>query len=171
MEHYRSIFTTAAVMVFGLVATSPLIREQNSGPSRTQSAAVDTMPSGSGDGWTDPPRQKVVLAAVTDAAKSRRDDLEGIPVPKPASFTLLSSETAALLAADDFAKSESAQRVQAMRRHRAAKVATRTRPAPVAESPATDTPAPEAAATQPQKAARIDPIGDILRGLGIGRDS
>jgi hypothetical protein len=59
-----------------------------------------------------------------------------------------------------------------VRRHRAAKVAARPRPAGV-EPLATDTPppAPEAAATPPQKAARIDPIGDILRGLGIGRDS
>ncbi|BAU91519.1 hypothetical protein MPPM_2914 [Methylorubrum populi] len=96
-----------------------------------------------------------------------------MPAPRLASFTLLAPETAALLASDDFARMDAGQRVQAVRRHRAAKVAARTRPTAHVEQSATATPAPapEDTATAPQRAARIDPIGDILRGLGIGRDS
>jgi hypothetical protein len=176
MEHYRSVLATTAVMVFGLVASSPLIREQNSAAPPLQRGAVEASSSGGSEGWTDPPRQKVGLSIVTEAASSRGHTGDR-PAPRPASFTLLPPDTAALLASDDFArgefaKGEAGQRVQAVRRHRAAKVAARPRPAGV-EPLATDTPppAPEAAATPPQKAARIDPIGDILRGLGIGRDS
>ncbi len=171
MEHYRSVFATAAVMVIGLVATSPLIAEQDSGPSRPLRAAVDAVP-GSSDGWTDPPRHRLSLAAATDASAESRSEAGIMPPPRPASFTLLSAETAALLAAGDFVKAEAAQRVQAVRRHRAAKVVGRTRPAAAGETTAeTSAPAQPTTATQPQKAARIDPIGDILRGLGIGQDS
>ncbi|QIJ77699.1 hypothetical protein GU700_11895 [Methylobacterium sp. NI91] len=171
MEHYRSVFATAAVMVIGLVATSPLIAEQNSGPSRAPRVAVDVV-SESGDGWTDPPRHRTSLAAVTDVAVESRSEAGVMPSPRPASFTLLSAETAAFLTVGDFVKVDAAQRVQAVRRHRAAKVASRARPATAVETAAeTSAPAQATTATQPQKAARIDPIGDILRGLGIGQDS
>ncbi len=170
MEHYRSVFATAAVMVIGLVATSPLIAEQNSGASRAPRVAVDVV-SESDDGWTDPPRHRTSLAAVTDVAVESRSEADVMPSPRPASFTLLSAETAALLAVGDFVKVDAAQRVQAVRRHRAAKVANRARPATAVETAAETSAPAQATTTQPQKAARIDPIGDILRGLGIGQDS
>lgn len=172
MEHYRSVFATAAIMVFGLVAASPLVREQHSGSPKAHRVATDTVSSG-GDAWIDPPRQKMVSVPATAAAMSSHDGVGVAPVARPASFTLLPSETAALLAAGDFAKTDAVQRVQAVRRHRAAKVAARTRLATVVASPAAGTPAPvqETSEAKPQKAAGIDPIGDILRGLGIGRDS
>lgn len=112
------------------------------------------------------------MAAVSDAGAGSRNEAAVIPSPRPASFTLLSAETAALLAAGDFVKADAAQRVQAVRRHRAAKVASRARPATAVETAAAETnaPAQSMTATQTQKAARIDPIGDILRGLGIGRE-
>ena len=174
MEHYRSVLATTAVMVFGLVATSPLVREQNSASPRMQRVAADTHSGNGSDGWIDPPRQRVGLPAVTDAAAPSSQGRAGeLPAPRLASFTLLAPETAALLASDDFARMDAGQRVQAVRRHRAAKVAARTRPTAHVEQSATATPAPapEDTATAPQRAARIDPIGDILRGLGIGRDS
>jgi hypothetical protein len=143
MEHYRSVFVTTAVMVFGLLATSPLVRTQNSAltSSRAESLIVSSAEAAEGSTWADPPRYSA-----------------GVKV--------------ALLAADDLAGADTTQRVQAVRRHRAAKVATRVRPAPAAET-STALPASGTAttATQPQQAARIDPIGDLLRGLGIGRDS
>ena len=134
MEHYRSVLATTAVMVFGLVASSPLIREQNSAAPPLQRGAVEASSSGGSEGWTDPPRQKVGLSIVTEAAASSRGHTGDRPAPRPASFTLLPPETAALLASDDFArgefaKGEAGQRVQAVRRHRAAKVAARPRPA------------------------------------------
>ncbi|MCP1537035.1 hypothetical protein [Methylorubrum extorquens] len=157
MEHYRAVFAITAVMVFGLLATSPLVRTQNSAPtsSRAENMIVSSAEAAEGSTWTDPPRYTV-----------------GVPAPKPATFTLLSPEMVALLAADDLDGADTNQRVQAVRRHRAAKVATRVRPAPAAEA-STALPASGASttATQPQQAARIDPIGDLLRGLGIGRDS
>ena len=157
MEHYRSVFVTTAVMVFGLLATSPLVRTQNSAltSSRAESLIVSSAEAAEGSTWADPPRYSA-----------------GVPAPQPATVTLLSPEMVALLAADDLAGADTTQRVQAVRRHRAAKVATRVRPAPAAET-STALPASGTAttATQPQQAARIDPIGDLLRGLGIGRDS
>ncbi|KQQ31490.1 hypothetical protein ASF53_01965 [Methylobacterium sp. Leaf123] len=169
MEHYRSVFATTAVMVFGLLATSPLVRTQNSAPTptRAQSVIVSSAEAAEGSTWADPPRYSAVMAA-----KPSIDDRSSMLAPKPATFTLLPPETVALLAADDLARADTAQRVQAVRRHRAAKVATRTRPAPVVETSTTGPASSgEATASQPQKAARIDPIGDLLRGLGIGRDS
>lgn len=101
------------------------------------------------------------------------DASAGSLVVKPASFTLLPPETVALLSADDFGRTEAGQKAQAVRRHRAAKVATRMRPSPAVEAPAAELPvsAGQPTSPQPQKDARIDPIGDLLRGLGIGRDS
>ncbi|WP_286161736.1 hypothetical protein [Methylobacterium sp. AMS5] len=172
MEHYRSVFATTAVMVFGLLATSPLVRTQNSAPSRAASVVVSSAEAADGSTWADPPRYSAGMDAVPGAAKPSMDESGGVPAPKPASFTLLSPETVALLAADDLAGADTTQRVQAVRRHRAAKIATRVRPAPISEnSAALPASIAETDATQPQQAARIDPIGDLLRGLGIGRDS
>ena len=174
MEHYRSVFATTAVMVFGLLATSPLMKTQNSAPSpsRAESLIISGAEAADGSTWADPPRYAVRMAAEPGAANPSTDDRGGVPAPKPATFTLLSPETVALLAADDLVGVDTTQRVQAVRRHRAAKVATRVRPAPATQnSNALPASSAETAATQPQQAARIDPIGDLLRGLGIGRDS
>ncbi|CAO4178877.1 hypothetical protein [Methylorubrum aminovorans] len=112
------------------------------------------------------------MAALTDVGVESRSEAGVMPSPRPASFTLLSAETAALLAVGDFVNVDAAQRVQAVRRHRAAKVASQARTATAFETAAeTSAPAQATTATQSQKAAWIDPIGDILRGLGIGQDS
>lgn len=161
-------------MVFGLLATSPLVRTQNSAPTplRAESMIVSSAEAADGSIWADPPRYSAGAAAVPGAATPGIGRLGGVPTPKPATFTLLPPETVALLAADDLAGSDTIQRVQAVRRHRAAKVATRARPvAAAANSTTVPASGAETTATQPQKAARIDPIGDLLRGLGIGRDS
>lgn len=169
MEHYRSVFATTAVMVFGLVAASPLLKAQDTARPQPRAilAAASTAESSREEVWIDPPRSLVKMAAV-------RDEGDGAPLPKPASFTLLPPETVALLAAGEMgAKADAAPRAQAVRRHRATRVAHRSNPPATTEAPSTEAPASvqEAAAVEPQKAARIDPIGDILRGLGIGRDS
>jgi hypothetical protein len=173
MEHYRSVFATAAIMVVGLVAASPILRAENSAPATKVSGALSSAAvSDSDQTWADPPRYTARPASIS-AAQASPAGPDVATIPRPASFTLLPQETTALLAAADFGKPEAAQRVQAVRRHRAAKVATRARSAPTAETPASEAPASagQATATPPQKDARIDPIGDLLRGLGIGRDS
>ncbi|MEH3119326.1 MAG: hypothetical protein PGN25_17470 [Methylorubrum populi] len=160
-------------MVIGLVASSPLVREQHSAQVRLQPNLAASRQV-EGDAWIDPPRAKVRIAS-TDAARNAGEGKDSsLQGPKPASFTLLSPETVALLAAGDTKPTiDRPERAQAPRRHRTAKVASRTRPPAAADVPAVTAPAagPEAVAPQPQKAARIDPIGDLLRGLGIGRDS
>ena len=160
-------------MVFGLVAVSPILRAENSAPATTVSGALaDTAVSGTDKAWADPPRYSAGTATAP-VAQGIAAGPDGATIPRPASFTLLPQETRALLAGADLGKPEAAQRAQAVRRHRAAKVVTRARPAPTAEPPANEAPASagQASATLPQKDARIDPIGDLLRGLGIGRDS
>ncbi len=173
MEHYRSVFATTAVMVLGLVATSPLLQRQDSAGSqpKTNLVIASGVEGTDSKGWSDPPR-RVDPAVIATAASPEGED-DGLGSPRPASFTLLPPETAALLTASSaFASSEPAQRVQAVRRHRAAKVASRSRPDVTARAPTAEvSPQNQPAAPQPQRAAGIDPIGDLLRGLGIGRDS
>ncbi|WP_246695950.1 hypothetical protein [Methylorubrum populi] len=157
-------------MVVGLVAASPILRAENSVPATKVSGAFSSAAvSDSDQTWADPPRYGANTASIS-AAQASPAGPDVATIPRPASFTLLSQETTALLASADFGKPEA---VQAVRRHRAAKVATRARSAPSAETPASESPASagQATATPPQKDARIDPIGDLLRGLGIGRDS
>lgn len=173
MEHYRSVFATTAVMVFGLVATSPLLQRQDSAGSqpKTNLIMASGVENADSKGWSDPPRRVDPAATATAVSLEGQDD--GLGSPRPASFTLLPPETAALLTASSaFASSEPAQRVQAVRRNRAAKVASRNRPDVTARVPTAEVPAQnQPSAPQPQRAAGIDPIGDLLRGLGIGRDS
>lgn len=173
MEHYRSVFATTALMVVGLLAASPLLRAQDVPPLRPQATLATT--SAEADTWSDPPKDKVRAASSQGAGAAGEADhnrpSEG--APKPASFTLLPPETVALFAASDVVqKGDAHQRLQAVRRHRAAKVASRSRTFNPAEAPAATPSAPvqEIPAVPQQKDARIDPIGDLLRGLGIGRN-
>ncbi|MFF8798408.1 hypothetical protein ACIQ2M_00470 [Methylobacterium sp. NPDC097299] len=175
MEHYRSVFATTAVIVLGLVATSPLLQRQDSAGSqpKTNLIMASGVENADSKGWSDPPRRVDPAATATATATSLEGQDDGLGSPRPASFTLLPPETAALLTASSaFASSEPAQRVQAVRRHRAAKVASRNRLDVTARVPTAEVPAQnQPSAPQPQRAAGIDPIGDLLRGLGIGRDS
>lgn len=174
MEHYRSVFATTAVMVLGLVATSPLLQRQDSDVSQPRANLMmssNMQDSGGGD-WSDPPRRVDPVAKT--GAEGRRE--EGEASPRPASFTLLPPETVTLLAASGtLASSEPSRQGQSLRRHRATKVASRVRP-DVTPRPATpevtrqDSAQPDAP-PQPRRADGVDPIGDILRGLGIGKDS
>ena len=173
MEHYRSVFATTAIMIFGLVAVSPLLRAQDEPRVRPQTNVV--MGGAETDIWSDPPQRRVRATSMARDGADRKADLGegGDAVPRPATFTLLAPETAALFAANDLMpKGDHPRTLQVVRRHRAAKVASRMRPSVAAEAPAPTGAAPvqEMPATPPQKDARIDPIGDLLRGLGIGRN-
>lgn len=150
MEHYRSVFATTAVMVIGLLASSPLIRAQNAPAAQARAHAIEVDRAGDG-AWTDPPRAGLQMASPVG--------IDASPLPKPASFTLLSPTMAGLLMAGAMhPRTDRAENAQAPRRHRALKVARRERQPALA-----DVTRQEMGASRPRQAAQIDSIGDLVR--------
>lgn len=176
MEHYRSVFATSAAIVFGLVAASHIAYPRGPEEERVRagvSAPAQTHEAGT-SAWSDPPSAMLGVAALEaplDAASSAAGS-----VAKPASFTRLESETAALFTAVPLAE------VPMATGRPAASVPTKHRrtvrhAGPVRTAAATS--APQAAPASPAQGTgqtaepsekRVDLIGSLLKGLGIGRE-
>ncbi|MGU3465084.1 hypothetical protein ACLBXO_09520 [Methylobacterium sp. C33D] len=181
MEHYRSTLGTAAVAVFGLVAAAHILHPGNyevqtrpARPAVTDAApvakpvAAPRMPSA----WVDPPAKP--------AAPETTGALAAVPAPRVAAAVPAAAMPAAALPAEMARPAEPPRRIAAHRAkgtergvHRAARLrhaavvrtAESDRPTTATATAAAPQPAPAAAPSQ-----KIDPIGDIIRGLGFGRD-
>jgi len=150
MEHYRSVYATAALLIFGLGTASHIAYPREPAEDRPRVKATRSIESA----WIDPPQLRVAT-------------LDAVAPARPAMFTLLAPETVALFSVASEAKPA---RVAAVRRQRVARLPTR--------APATAGPGSPAAigvdpseSTPPEKAAQIDLIGDLIHNLGLGRDS
>jgi hypothetical protein len=179
MEHFRSTLATTAIAVFGLAMAAHSLHPGNDAvqthPARPVAAAVEPA------AWTDPPAH---LSAPETTGAIRTDLRSTAPagalpsaVPAPQQAAVM-PPVASPLPGEMAGPSEPLRKTVAARRtranERAAHRSARLRHAALARTAAVERTAPPAAQSvqaAPAASSRIDPIGDILRGLGFGRDS
>ncbi|MEL6061778.1 MULTISPECIES: hypothetical protein [unclassified Methylobacterium] len=157
MKYARSALATTVLAVFGLgVAVQNLHSHDRDGQVRSAAAAASLVTPVA---WTDPPARRTTETTGTLASPSPVLLPTATP-PAPASAT---AELPRRSTALHRGKGAERNRSRVARLHRSAR----------AHTAAVDPAAMPQAAPQPASEAsrRIDPIGDILRGLGFGRDS
>lgn len=161
MEHFKSTIATTAIAAFGLVAAAHILHpgnyERTTYPSRPV-ATVAAQPAP--QAWVNPPASPVVsVAAPVIQAEAPQ------PVPAPVAWTSARVEAPAPV--------RTAEAVpEAHRKRGAHRRKLSQHPAPVRQAALAQPaqPVADAPARKPE-ANRIDPIGDIIRGLGLGSDS
>ncbi len=162
MEHYKSTLATAAIAAFGLVAAAHVLHPGNYERTTYPSRPVATVAL-QDSSWVNPPSAPPV-AGVASVAADRIATAKAEPVP-----VAWTSATAPLRTAEASPAPEPRRKVAHTRRHKVAQ-----RPARLAQAdlsrPASP-PVEAAPATQKAQPSRIDPIGDLIRGLGLGSDS
>lgn len=169
MAHYRSTLATTAVAVAGLVAAAHILHPGNY-ETRTRAVRPDVasaLAPGGAMGWADPPaRPRVEPAAVAQV-----QDVAALPAPR--TMTALTSDDAVEQPprATVASRSGRSRKAGTADRRKFAQRAVRGRQASLGggtpiEPPAMARPAPREMRTSD----RIDPIGDLIRGLGLGRE-
>ena len=157
MEHFKSTIATTAIAAFGLVAAAHILHPGNFERTAYPSRPVATVAA---QAWVTPP----AAPAVTVPAPVVQAEAPP-PVPAPVAWTSAHAETPAPVrtaeAAPEHRRKAGAPRRKLSQRPAAVRQAALGQPA----QPAAVAPAPK------PEANRIDPIGDIIRGLGLGSDS
>lgn len=186
MEHYRSTLATTAIAVFGLVVAAHTLHPGNyevqTRPARTVEAPV-AVPVAASAAWTDPPARIAgpeTTGAIQRAAEATRTLPSAVPAPQLAAMIPPAATPALPLPREMADSAEPLRKAAAVHRlrgpERAARRFARLRHPPLARTAQADRASVAPAAARPaqaapETAARIDPIGDIIRGLGFGRDS
>ncbi|MDQ0440888.1 hypothetical protein [Methylobacterium persicinum] len=158
MEHFKSTIATAAIAAFGLLAAAHILHpgnyERTTYPSRPVATVAPKAVS-----WVNPPATLAVAPEVREAAAAKAE-------PVPVAWTSAQAESPAPVRTAEVVP-EHHRKASAHRRKLS------QHPAPVRQAAldhAAQPAAVPAPAAKPQ-ANKIDPIGDIIRGLGLGSDS
>jgi hypothetical protein len=186
MEHYRSTLATSAFAVFGLVAAAHMLHPgnyemQTRSPRPAAAAAIQVAPVT----WTDPPARsgapETTGAIQTGARTSGLGNAVPSAIPAPRQAAVVPpGATPALRLPDEMAgPTETPRKAVAAHRPRGSgrslRRIARLRHAPLARTAQADrtvvsASVPQPAPARPEASSKIDPIGDIIRGLGFGRD-
>jgi len=158
MKYARSILVTTVLAVFGLgAATQNLHSRDRNAQARPAAVAASIKPVA----WIDPPARGTPEITAAPASVS------------PAALAAAATPPATIALPVEPPRSSSANhRAKAAERKSRSRVAHLHRPIR-ARTAAVDPAAMPQPAPRPalDASGRIDPIGDILRGLGFGRDS
>jgi hypothetical protein len=180
MEHYRSTLATTAIAVFGLVVAAHSLHPGNyevqTRPARPAVAVATPV------AWTDPPARIAApeTTGTLRAAETAPALPSAVPAPQLAAVVPPVATPAPPLPREMTSAAEPARRAAVAYRSRrfehAPRRIARLRHATLARTAQADraSVAPQVARpaqAAPASASRIDPIGDIIRGLGFGRDS
>ncbi|MCJ2125324.1 hypothetical protein [Methylobacterium sp. J-077] len=174
MEHYKSTLATTAIAVFGLVVAAHTLHPGNY-EVQPRVARIAVAPAGSST-WMDPPARMAGVskpeARMSEIARATSSDLLA---PQMTALPA-GAVTAAALPSEMIAPAEKSRTAltahrpkladrspRRMARLRHAALARTAAAEPAVAAPSTPAPAPT-----PKK---IDPIGDLIRGLGLGHDS
>ncbi|MFC6789803.1 hypothetical protein ACFQE0_09360 [Methylobacterium komagatae] len=160
MEHFKSTIATTAIAAFGLVAAAHILHPGNFERTTYPSRPVATVAS-QATSWTNPPALQPVAKQAELPAPVK------VEAPAPVAWTSAKADASSSAPARLAEASPDPRRKAGAHRRKVSQ-----RPAPVRQA-ALERPAqPVAAAPAPApKEQRIDPIGDIIRGLGLGSDS
>ncbi|MCJ2060916.1 hypothetical protein MKL09_30890 [Methylobacterium sp. J-048] len=174
MEHYKSTLATTAIAVFGLVVAAHTLHPGNYElqPRPARIAASTVVPST----WMDPPARTAGAdkpeARVSETARASASDLLA---PQMAAVLPPGAVVAPALPSEMIAPADKARKTLAAHRSKVAdrglRRTARLRHAGLARTAAVD---PAVAPSEPapaQASKKIDPIGDLIRGLGLGHDS
>jgi hypothetical protein len=176
MEHYRSTLSATAIAVFGLVTAAHVLHPGNyevqTRPARP--ATVSAVSAGP-VAWVDPPARISTPETTGTIQPNARatDGMNAVPALPPAQVAALVPSAA--LSTPPL-PAETPRKVVAVHRGRMAERgqhrSVRLRHAALARTAQADrsAAAPATAQPAPQASTKIDPIGDIIRGLGFGRD-
>ncbi|AWN34484.1 hypothetical protein [Methylobacterium radiodurans] len=163
MDHRRSTFAVTGIAVLGLLAAAGILHPGNFAAeprSASESHAVAAGPTA----WVDPPAR----SRVTPRSASRLSDTAALMKPEP---------TAVLSADGTTVQPLPAQQTQVATTARTARLASgprlARRVAPTHQTalvdPASETPGGAQRASRPKAADdKTDPIGDLIRSLGLG---
>lgn len=163
MEHFKSTIATTAIAAFGLVAAAHILHpgnfERTTYPSRPV-ATVDSQAAA----WVSPPAALPVVKEAAAAKAGPAPATTPAPVPAPVAWTSAQAEAPVRTeATPEHHRRAAAHHRKLAQRHAPLRQASLDRAPQPAAPPAEPAAAP--------KANRIDPIGDIIRGLGLGSDS
>ena len=155
MEHFKSTILTTAALVTGLITAAHVLHPRDPAfETRREHSVVATAEAATA--WNDPPARTVQVA---DAALVR-----------PASFTLLPfAMTASLSGIEDRPEARPARKAEHV--HTRRPLASTPRNQPATAQVAEQAPTPVASTAQAGRAAQGDPIGDLMKALGLNRDS
>ena len=152
MEHFKSTILTTAALVTGLITAAHVLHPRDPAFESRRGHSV-VAPAEAATAWNDPP------ARTTQTAEAA--------LVRPASFTLLPiAMTASLSAAEELPQARPMRKAEPINARRPIAPAIRSQPARFAEQ----VPAPAASTAQPGRAAEGDPIGDLMKALGLNRD-
>ncbi|MGU3538899.1 hypothetical protein [Methylobacterium sp. A54F] len=159
MEHFGSTLATTAVAALGLVAAAHILhpRDLVAEKPRARSVTVLVAEPAQASAWVDPP----------DA--SRASSQSPAPAPRPAAFTLITADMLALPTLPDASSQDRRPRAERARRHVPAQAALRqAEPRPVRTPGDAATAQPAAPDTRTGELPGDDPIGSLIRDLGLG---
>lgn len=171
MIHLKSTLAISAIMLSGLVAASPFPYRSDFEPKKPRhtadfqaaTAAETPVTPAVVTAWADPPVKESAPVGKSEPASVAEAPAPTIePVSAPALAVVPGPVRNASLQTTAQVKPEQARRRKVAKAPRERQMATRQAP------PAED--AQVASREAPTTSQRIDPIGDILRGLGIGRE-
>ncbi|MFD0937115.1 hypothetical protein [Methylobacterium trifolii] len=167
MEHVRSTIATTAFAVLGLVAAAHVLHPRDAALDKT-SPARDAVLSGQASAqgaWVSPPARTASVAPASSRS-DRRTILAFPEVGHPASFTLVTPDVIALPMIPETVQDA------AMLRRRPVQVGVRQTPMVGKRITVADRRnADRNGATSPTETtpASSDPIGDLLKTLGLGQ--
>lgn len=165
MEHYKSTLSVTGIAVLGLVSAAGILHPANFERSSRLAAKPAIAASAPATSWVDPPasgqatRRRAVLSDVAALMKPEPTTVlpaDGAMVqPLPAELTLIAT---------------TARQAETGHVRKVTRRATATRQAALSR-PIAD-PVPNQQVGQASTGAeKVDPIGDLIRGLGLGSDS
>ena len=172
MEHYKSTLGVTAAAISALVLAAQILQAGPfaDSPPRVERVGTSIQAAADDTAWVNPPvRQQSEPVRQVTQVETAAAEATPAEVSAPTMTQALAPVAAQTLARQTGAaprKAASAQRRKVAQRAARTRHATLETPAPaVAAAPQV---AP--AAQPPAETKRIDPIGDIIRGLGFGRE-
>lgn len=163
MEHYKSTLGVTAAAISALVLAAQIMHTgpfAASAPRMERVSATIAAPI-EDTAWVNPPARQVAEPVETAAVETKP-----VEAPPPSMTQALAPLAAQTLARQT---TPAPRKVASAQRRKVAQRPVRTRHATLETPSPTEASAPQAAPVQPAaEAKRIDPIGDIIRGLGFG---
>ena len=163
MEHYKSTLGVTAAAISALVLASQIMQAGPFAPSppRIERVMASLETSAEETAWVNPPARQQAEAMPQVA----QVEAEAKPAEVPVSPV---AQAIAPVATQSLAR-QVPRKAASVQRRKAAQRPVRTRHAALETSAPADAAGPQAVPTQPPAdTKRIDPIGDIIRGLGFG---
>ena len=158
MEHFRSTLVTTAVLITGLMTAAHVLHPRDAASEGRVGRPVVALEAATP--WSDPP------------ARPRPASMAEAPAPRPPTFTLLPvALTMRLSTAEAQQPLRHPRRAEAPRDHRMSERAVRARIAAVDQGGAASATRAARGDGKPSTTAKSDPIGDLLKALGLGQDS